>query len=411
MRPVAEVSPYSTLIGLDENENEGPCWSPSPHSVYDNLTFATCLRLLFTLYENDDKHEVAINDSDEVQYLHLPLHHGDGSDSAITIDKYLCSVPCIRESSNFFLSSEIHLFDGSSKFSGRGRKVLNIFQGEIATATSSQADVLISTKATTCHIVAVRSVSLGSKIGNEKSSPLSSLCHIDKAGYENCLREMILEHKAHHNCLNFLPGSSAKISMELHIMGGFDDVDNCSSTITAFLLNFFVKVSEEELGNVEMTLKTCAVSCLNDNGFSCPIGRGMGLDTRSGKVFLAATRTDIGKPLEPAFALRSSRTWCDSPNKLSIIHSSTSVCDLTIEPFKFAPFEQLDMMLQLPDEILLEYISTSPEIEEEDFCRDVRTILRFLKDNSWYDFFGPQCDVSIMYNRCKGQSIDKWIKI
>lgn len=112
----------------------------------------------------------------------------------------------------FFLSSEIHLFDGSSKFSGRGRKVLNIFQGEIASAISSQADVLISTKATTCHIVAVRSVSLGSKSGNGKSSPLSSLCHIDKAGYENCLREMIIEHKQKKASENYVSGSESKKS-------------------------------------------------------------------------------------------------------------------------------------------------------------------------------------------------------
>lgn len=92
------------MVSLAENEkniNKAPV-SDSVCDTEENVTFASCLRLPVTLYEDDDKYEVAINDSDEVQYLHLPLHHGDGSDSAITIDKYLCSVPCIRESSNFF---------------------------------------------------------------------------------------------------------------------------------------------------------------------------------------------------------------------------------------------------------------------------------------------------------------------
>jgi len=337
--------------------------------------------------------------SEEEDYLSLPSTFCDssGPKPSTKIDGYLSTVPTILESAETLLNvAPVVLSNGIKS------RVLNVCQGEVAHAVSSQCDVIASDDATTCHILAVRSVSMSGVC-----EPLSSMAHIDKAGYESCIRGIILEHKRHHQAhMN----NDDRLDMDLHIVGGFDDKEGSSRKITEFLLRLLVKIADEESHCIRMTLRTCAVSLLNDDGFRCPIARGLGLNLTTGETFLVDVDASIAGP---ALALRACRLWSASAScKLHLIHSADgrNVSEITVEPFKFHPFKNLDLILRLPDHIMLQYTSTSPEVEKKNFCDNVRRTLRFIKLYKWQSIFGKDCKRSLVFRRV-GLANNEWEQV
>jgi len=55
---------------------------------------------------------------------------------------------------------------------------------------------------------------------------------------------------------------------------------------------------------------------------------------------------------------------------------------ITISPFEFKPFHNIELFYKLPDDIMLSYASTSPDVEDEDFCTLVRECCYFLMNVS-----------------------------
>merc|ERR1712232_546497 len=143
----------------------------------------------------------------------------------------------------------------------------------------------------------------------------------------------------------------------------------------------------------------CAVSELNDNGNRCPIGRGLGMNTKSGHVFLVNINRSIAGP---ALVLRGCRLWSASANKkLHVVHSTPSShepstsSNIIIEPFKFFPFRNLKLLLSLPDHEMIQYISTSPKVENDNYCSNMRQTLDFIQEYKWSMIFGNDCSTSL----------------
>ncbi len=311
-------------------------------------------------------------------------------------------------------------------------RLLYVAQGERANATSDQYSVLMSDKATTCHILAFHSRTNSTRC--KRSLPMASLTHLDGPHYEQCVRDMIQEHLDHHRSKN--PRNQCRrkrkfaeeekksdceaqdesteslienVTIDIHLMGGFDDDDSSSSSITEWLLRLLARVAKEfkdQRIGVQMVMKTLVVSSSNnkvdDHNNNCPIGRGLGIDLYTGRVFLTDTQNDSSSS-GPVSVLRSVRLWsrgCE-PNeshRLSVVHTSKDVDDLWtsigygrdnvirkeyslfwVQPFRFRSIPDVDVLLRLPNEILLQYTSTSPEVEEAGFCKDVRASMAFLK--------------------------------
>eukprot|EP00957_Ditylum_brightwellii_P106348 8113094-Ditylum_brightwellii.AAC.1 len=126
------------------------------------------------------------------------------------------------------------------------------------------------------------------------------------------------------------------IDMDIHIMGGYKDERGTSLKLSTYLLGLFANFAEEFSNDSSssllyngrrrntqlfMTLGTCAVSRLNNttiNGRNTPIGRGLGLNVSTGRVFLAKVDPSVAGP---ALTLRSARIWAGSGRpSLYIIH-------------------------------------------------------------------------------------------
>lgn len=345
--------------------------------------------------------------------------------------------------------------------SGGNHRVLYVAQGERANATSKQYDVLMSDKATTCHILAFRSRTSGANKGN---LPLTSLTHLDGPQYEECVRDMIQEHLDHHRRDNSCNESRSKraklveeekksddfrephedsigghlgekITIDINVMGGFDDIDSSSSSITNWLLRLLARMAKEfkdQRVGVQMVVKTLVVSSSNNEvdviNNDCPIGRGLGIELRTGDVFLTDTQDDSCSS-GPVSVLRSVRLWsrCASSeagqsHRLTVVHTTKDVDDLWasfgydkdsdfrkeyslfwVQPFRFRSIPDADVLLGLPDELLLQYTSTSPDAEEAGFCKDVRASMAFLKhqcdtkNENGSSYFGKSFDRPMVF--------------
>lgn len=418
MRPIQTSGSCSTLVDVSENDSLKTLVVPPPTRLEcrigpdDGSTtleqpreFVEPTHLYLPSQEDDDDlfYDDYSDDEDECrdspwmkkslsfgctsqQRERLQLPASDGGED-IPLDKYLRTIPSVIERAEELQAQPVRVLSDKTTQESR---ILNICQGEIGHATSKQTDVIVSDRATTCHIVAVRSTSGDDAAGS--SEPLVSLCHIDKAGYKECIRNMIQTHKDHHGEL-----SLDAIDMDIHLVGGYDDGEGTSLAITEHLLHLLGQISTEEKDDITMTLKTCAVSGLNDSGFGAPIGRGLAMDTATGTVYLASVDDTVAGP---APTLRAARLWSTAPRtKLSVVHTQFSRDSIiSIEPFEFSTFKTLDAILSLPDHIMLQYTSTSPDVEEDDFCHRVRTTLRYIRSHQPEDVFGPEMNQPVQYS-------------
>lgn len=366
---------------------------------------------------------------DDNEKLHIPV-------KMQALDEYLQSIPKVSSRSQELLASKAKCIqdDGNVRY-------LNLLQGEMAHATSKDADVLCSSEATTCHILAVYSSS------PTENLPLASLAHIDKVGYDSCLLSMVKEHIQHHQRNNqddfgfydeegneekdqFIPlndaslegctqdknldlkaNSAPSIEMEIHLLGGFLDSHGKSQELSNSLLLAFSKLAEKFQDSIRMKMATAAISCMNScRATLAPVGRGLGIDTRTGKVF---TVNSIPSHLAgPALQVRLARIFRSDnrqEERLQVIHHSTSNGRLCIEPFDYEHFPQLDTLATLPDESLLQLTSTSPQVEAEGFCDSMRSTIGFIKRVPSCEVFGGLCDEPLVYRRSKSaNALNEW---
>jgi protein N-terminal asparagine amidohydrolase len=360
-----------------------------------------------------------------------------------SLNKYLSSIPSLSEHKLFDKSVSRKIGSGDIHYlitavnSGR---VINVLQGEIANCTPSQADVLVSDDATTCHIVALRST-CKSRLGIDAT--LATMAHVDGAGYECCLRDAVMEHVKYHSrdedvvaiddskCQENVMSHNfhQQIDISIHIMGGFNDPDGSSIKITDDILQVFSRLAREfdELAHpsialnnrISMKLETCLVSGANDDGTGSPIGRGLGINVASGEVFFAEVEDTFSAnaanksgsdlialdgdlhPLTnnqqmlaegPESLLRSVRLWAAAfhpfkqEHKLIVIHRYDRDC-LTIEPFMFGPHPSAKLICYMDDTRLLHMTSTSPLAEKANFAAKVRESIGFMNRTNSREIF------------------------
>ena len=390
----------NTLVSLDNHHN-----ASSKHhqdaSSFSEITVgddAVEYRKTSLLLPVDDLYSCTAG-SDSFDGLYLPTLN-----SGISVDEHLQRIAALCNACDELLSLEHHQFTQTSP-----ERVLYVHQGEVAHALPSQCDVLVSDRATTCHILALRSSSASSGTSSgEGKEAMTSLTHIDSDQYETSVRAMIDEHKRHHS----IRSSDVKLEMEISIMGGFVDDEGHSRRISNWLLHLLADIAEEEESSLQMRLKTCAISAMNDNGYTGPIGRGLAIHLATGQVFLAKASSCV---VGPHMILRNARLWSaeekgipdPAVHQLTVIHTTTSN-EIVIEPFRFGALPGIDQLMALPDDILLEYTSTSPCAEEDDFCTVVRATLNFLLNVPATQVFGRLCNRALRFVR-RHQHSNDWV--
>jgi len=320
-------------------------------------------------------------DHDELPaYITLP-------GSCVSVDECLRHVPSIAQARYELLSRPVvHYSDCSVE------RILYVGQGEVAHAVPSQCDVIVSDKATTCHILAFQSTSATNKV------PLVSLTHLDGTAYDDCIRAMVLRHRNYHmsNNMASTAAEDSKVQLSIHIAGGFADSHNSSKDISNWLIHLLADIADEGKDWLHMTLRDCAITSMNDTGHCAPVARGLAVDMRTGEVFLAKCQDST---MGPVATLRSARISARSSTaQLTVIHDESSD-RLIVEPFQYTPHPSLDVLLRQRDDMLLYYCSTSPDCEEDDFCDTLRATLKLMRDIPFQRFFGNSCERPLVFER------------
>ena len=247
-------------------------------------------------------------------------------------------------------------------------RILYIAQGEIGHAIPKQANVIVSDRATTCHILIVRSTSSSSSNNNNtvpsppQVPPLVSCAHLDGPNYDVDLRDLFHHHYQHHhrhnttqhrngpleknnnnndnnniNNNNINNKERGAIQVDLHILGGFLDEQGYSQELSNWLLYQLADLTAQYRNVMHCTLQTCVISSMNHDyhhhteiittpstrtrttttfpqtsrniGIPSPWGRGLACDLVTGHVFLAWCDWSV---MGPDPILRQSRLWCCS---------------------------------------------------------------------------------------------------
>jgi protein N-terminal asparagine amidohydrolase len=366
---IANSESTSTLVSVDNAVKRVPSLGALQVSENQEIAFREtdlCLPKDAFCLEDDD---------DEEQPIYL-----SAQGSNMGVDDCLRCMTQFLAARDKLLSQEPVNFTRFSK-----ERILYVGQGEVAHAVPLQCDVIMSDKATTCHILAFRSAT-------DEAPPLVSLAHLDGPNYDHCIRSMVQQHQGYHLTNN----TSNKVQLSVHIMGGYEDSNGSSRSISNWLIHLLADIAEEERVWLRVTLLNCAITSMNDTGHGSPIGRGLALNVRTGKVFLARCDEDVAGPHS---ALRSARIWSRSATpKLSLIHYERSN-NISVEPFLYSAFQGIDRLLSLSDDVLVKYTSTSADCEEDDFCTSLRSTLKMVRDVPYSRVFGDRGDRALTYKR------------
>jgi hypothetical protein len=105
----------------------------------------------------------------------------------------------------------------------------------------------------------------------------------------------------------------------------------------------------------------------------------LGIDIATGEVF--PVKSTLPAHLEgPAVDIRSARAFCEeAAQTLAIIHDTSSKQgQVRVQPFQYKAVEELNVLLDVPDDVLLAVTSTSPDQESDQFCTNFRRTLSFV---------------------------------
>lgn len=374
------------------------------------------------------------NNKDEHQFLHVPLVSNDSSCETFNVH-FIRTNPLLFNKAKAALQNRTITLRNDLKNKETSAPIIYVHQRELAHVSSTQyggkGAILASDAATTCHVMAIRSYkkrSISSTTDLSKDPiALGSMAHIDSVGYDSCIKNMFEEHvKFHHSPLD--PSSSSSSSfgsnepalvMDIHLVGGYCDKEHTSIKITKHLFEMIVSLATKYSQTITMNLETCVVSSLNDatsmvhgttvatrittphatsttytttkNDIpSRPIARGMALHIASGTVQLLE-KIDPAH-LGPGHTLRQVRLFSPQADSSLFIVHNPFYDQIRISPFRWGQDIQAHILtlLQLPDHLLLQYMSTSPECEDDDFCETMRNSLIFMRDVSHESVFGKE---------------------
>ncbi|KAM4631842.1 protein N-terminal asparagine amidohydrolase [Discoglossus pictus] len=235
--------------------------------------------------------------------------------------------------------------------------LLYVQQRELAAATPEDRSVSVlgSEDATTCHILVLRHTGSGA----------TCLAHCDGSDTKTEVAKIL-------SAVKTLSQDAKEGRLELHMIGGFIDDKGLSQDLSKQILNAFDQQPDD------VHLVTYCVSELNDkeeNGVHYPIIYGVAVNVKTGDIS-RATFKDRG----PDEDLRSAYTLLGG-SMLNIYDAKAE--ELTVGPYSWLPFPNVDFWLEQDDEQILEFFSTSPRAEPPHFVAHIRSTFTFARDHPY----------------------------
>ncbi|XP_075224228.1 N-terminal amidohydrolase 1 [Lycorma delicatula] len=234
--------------------------------------------------------------------------------------------------------------------------LLYVRQREMAVTVPHDKNVSIigTDDVTACLIFVLRSTSTGA-VG---------LAHFDGVGTEEGIFNMVQR-------IQELGVGYPEGRLQLQLIGGFSDSRHYSEEL------FYNLMTEFHKQPIEFELTLACIGELNTtirSGLQCPIIFGAGVNIKTGEIF-PASFPDKG----PEPALRNARNLTGSQQILDIYDCNLGL--LRIGPFNYDPMRGVDLWLEQPDEIILQHLSNTPDIEPPHFVMQIRATLKYIQEH------------------------------
>ncbi|CBY21281.1 unnamed protein product [Oikopleura dioica] len=236
--------------------------------------------------------------------------------------------------------------------------VLYVNQREFAaTVPEDEMTKYIGTdSATTCNIVCLR----------HTGSRAVCLSHLDGSNTEEAVASMIMSTQALTN-----PKDDSLGRLEIHLIGGFKDEQDCSREVTEGILRACVKRSEK------IFLRGLCILGQNTEYFANrprPILYGIAVELHGGYCFPAKFMYK-----GPDIPLRTARLFRGTGDCLNIYDYQNH--ELQIGPFDYKAWPNADKYYLLPDALIRQYLSTSPSVEKPDFAHGTKAAIKIIMEH------------------------------
>lgn len=233
--------------------------------------------------------------------------------------------------------------------------LLYIGQREMAVVSPEDefVQVLGTDDATTCHIVILR----------HTASHVTGLAHFDGTGLQQAVQSLT-------DTVLKETGGKQWGRLELSLVGGFTDERKMSEDLSVKIFDAFNRSpADYHLATVCVTEQNTRI----EKNVPFPIIYGLAVIVQTGEMFPAKFQ-DRG-PDQP---LRSARHFTGSEEVINIYDNRKK--HLVIGPFDYSTMDEIDLLCRLPDPIIREHLSTSPEQEPKHFEASVRAALVQIRD-------------------------------
>jgi hypothetical protein len=130
-----------------------------------------------------------------------------------------------------------------------------------------------------------------------------------------------------------------------------------------------------------------------------PIYKSAAMETSSGKLFPA-----VFHHYGPQVELRGVRGFTGDSHLENIFDFSSNT--LILGPFFYGNIDRPELYLKLKDEDLLNYLSTSPQVESENFVPHLRKTLKFLVDHPDCDEYFKQKSLCFRFENGEWKSVE-----
>ncbi|XP_076053171.1 protein N-terminal asparagine amidohydrolase-like isoform X1 [Oratosquilla oratoria] len=221
----------------------------------------------------------------------------------------------------------------------------------VVPGTDPSIKVVGTDDATTCHSVVIRHPN-----GSVAVAHFDGSRHEEKAAYD-IVNKLV---KIEGNCQN---------GFELYIAGGYCAKEGSVEAKRRESEKLSLKLLRTFHGHKKTFLLklwcTCAVNTVLTSKGPSPKVYGLGVEIATGNVFPALFVSH-----DPDLTLRSAYRWSSSSDKMIDLYDHHTQT-ITIYPFTRLEYFSFDVSL-MSDEHLLEYFSTSPEVEPPHFCDELR---------------------------------------
>lgn len=217
-----------------------------------------------------------------------------------------------------------------------------------------QINLIGSDDATTCIIAVVKHTGSGA----------IALAHLDGCGVDEAVDKMVT--RVQELSMGYCEGR-----IELQMIGGYKDPNGHGEEL------FYTITQAFQRHLVEIDLTLCCVGELNTtvrDDVNWPIVYGIGANTKTGEIF-PAKFDDKG----PEFNLRQARNFTGGRSVLDIYDSQLGM--IHVGPFNYDPLRGVDLWLAQPDHVILQHLSTSPQVEPPHFVSQTRATLKYIQDN------------------------------